>query len=603
MSQRRVATVVAVVAAAIAVSGCSGGGGPRTPGPAGGGAAAPPPELGRRAVASRGMVSAAHPRAAEAGIAMLEAGGNAVDAAVATAFAVSVGEPQMSGMGGGGSMLIWLRDEGRAEYVDFYASQPAAAFRGRSWKEDDPDTRLRIVAVPGEVAGLLSAHERFGRLPRERVVAPAIRLAGEGFPVNQVLARMIARDSAKLALDPDAASVFLPGGMPLEPGDLLRQPRLAESLRRVAEAGRDGFYRGPVAREVVAELREGGHPLSPADFAAYEARWKRPLCAVYRGDVVLSAPPPQTGLQVLHTLDLLEGFEPPARGVPTRAAAGFHLVASALRVGMGAGSHLGDPRWRDVPVAAVLSDGYVEERRRLVAGETVPDDVGAGSPDEVSGRRDAPDACRAFEPYPSSGAPAGAPAGTPAAWEDGGETTHISVVDEDGNAVALTQTNSSLFGSGARAAGFFLNNSGVDFARFDLPEEGELPGGEHGWITRRSTISPTVVLRGGDVRMVVGAPGGGRIPTAIVQAMLYHLDYGMDPLDAVRMPRVFPERSSPEVQLEHGFSAEVLAGARERGWKPTALSFGYARMYVIGRVDGAWVGAADPRHDGEVRGY
>jgi gamma-glutamyltranspeptidase/glutathione hydrolase len=182
--------------------------------------------------------------------------------------------------------------------------------------------------------------------------------------------------------------------------------------------------------------------------------------------------------------------------------------------------------------------------------------------------------------------------------EAGGETTHLSVVDTEGNAVALTQTNSSLFGSGAFAAGFFLNNSGYSFEAEQL--EGPLPAA---WRTRSSTIAPTIVLEDGGATMVVGAPGGVRIPTAIAQNMVYALDLGIDPLEALRMPRIFPDTESPDVQLEGGFSADVLAEAGRMGYRPRALSFGYARLYMIVRVDHRWIAVADPRHDGEPRGF
>jgi gamma-glutamyltranspeptidase/glutathione hydrolase len=179
-----------------------------------------------------------------------------------------------------------------------------------------------------------------------------------------------------------------------------------------------------------------------------------------------------------------------------------------------------------------------------------------------------------------------------------GETTHLSVVDADGNTVALSQTNSSIFGSGAFVAGFFLNNSGYRFDEEQL--DGPLPAA---WRTRTSTIAPTVVLEDGRTIMVAGAPGGGRIPTAITQTMVYALDYTMDPLEALRMPRIFPDPSLRAVELENGFSAEVLEDARSAGYDPRALSFGYARLYMIVRAGDRWIAVADPRHDGEPRGY
>lgn len=555
--------------------------------------------MGKRLVAEHGMIASAHPLASEAGVAMLQRGGNAVDAAIATAFTVSIGEPQMSGVGGGGGMLIWLEDEQRAEYVDFYAAGRADSFRGLS--DDDPGrTDLRVVGIPGEVAGLLEAHERFGELSRTEVLAPAIRLAEEGFPVNQILAQMIAMDSAKLARYPAAAEAFLPGGRPLQPGQVLRQPELAATLRRIAEQGRSGFYQGEVAREVVRVLNEGGHPATLADLAAYDPQWKRPLCGEYRGWVVLSAPPPQAGMQIIHTLELLEPYDLASLGLPTRSVRAFDVLTSALRVGIADRRHNDDPSWAPVPVVGVVSEAFADERGSLVGVGRVAGEIEAGDPSRFI-HAPPPPRCQPLEPYRSAVSDvAHVTAAPPAAVSvrDEGETTHLSVADADGNAVALTQTNSSLFGSGARVAGFFLNNSGFDFIDADSVAEGRSP-----WRVRRSTISPTILLKDGNVVMVVGAPGGGRIPTAMVQSIVYVLDYGLDPLEALRMPRIFPAPSEPSVQLENGYNAEVLGQARAMGYEPAALSFGYARVYMIVRQGDHWIGVADPRHNGEVRGY
>lgn len=553
-------------------------------------------DQGKRIVAEHVVVTSAHPLASEAGVEMLRQGGNAVDAAVATAFAVSVGEPQMSGLGGGGGILIWLQAERRAEYLDFYSAQLPRSFRDL---ETDSTAALREVAIPGQVAGLLEVHERFGRLPRAQVMAPAIRMAEEGVLVNQVLAQMIRADSAKLWRDPDARSAFWPDGRALAPGELLRQADLAVSLRRVAEMGREGFYTGETAGALVAELNAGGHPASLADLAGFRPRWKRPVCGEYRGRAVLSAPPPQTGMQIVHTLELLEPYDLSALGLPTRSAHAFHVLTSALRVGIADGRHIDDPNWADVPARAVGSEAYARARGALVGAERAPDEVEAGDPSPFAGAAPS-QGCDPLDPYVPPVSPrTSALVALPQPRDDDGETTHISVVDAAGNAVALTQTNSSLFGSGARVGGFFLNDSGIDFSRSDAPVE----GGRDPWRTRKSTISPTILLRDGRVEVVAGAPGGGRIPTAIVQSLVYTLDYGLDPLEAVRMPRIFPSPGSRRVQLENGFDAALLSEVRSVGYEPAALSAGYARLYMIVRRGGLWIGVADPRHDGEPRGY
>ena len=560
------------------------------------------PDMGRRVVAEHGAVSSASPFASEAGLAMLEAGGNAVDAAVATAFAVGVAEPYMSGVGGSGAMTIWLQDEGRAEFIDFYAAQNAdswqAAFEsGRMATQRTGPADLRVVGIPGQVAGLLAAHERFGRLPRAQVLAPAIRLAEEGFPVNQVMAEFILSSEEKISRFEPSKRLLMPGGKALAPGDRYRSPELAAVLRRVAEQGIAGFYQGETARGIVEALNAAGNPATLADLAGYQVQWERPVCAEYRGRVLLSAPPPQSGAHVLETLKLLEPFDMPALGLPTHSARALDVLASALRVGIADNRGNGDPNWAPMAAAGRVSASYVAERSSLVGKGSVVTPVPAGN--ALRHEDDAPSAaCGALDPYgPTPDVPGGAPTGA-AEPAGGGETTHLSVVDAEGNAVALTQTNSSVWGSGASVLGFFLNDSGFQFT----PESVSAPSLSR-WRTRSTTIAPTLVLNDGRVEMVIGAPGGGLIQPTIIQNMVYVLDYGMDPLDAVRMPRLFSNPGSAEVQMETGFTASTLEEARKMGWEPAALSPGYARIYVIARRGGRWIAVADPRHNGEARGY
>ena len=252
----------------------------------------------------------------------------------------------MSGIGGGGAVLIWLNDAQRAEYLDFYPMQPVERFRGRTGYDGGAD--LRIVGVPGNVAGLLAAHKRFGRLTREQVLAPAIRLAENGFPVGQILAGFIRSDSAKLARFPEGYRRMFPDGRALGVGAVLRNPELADALRQIARDGADAFYRGALTAGIVGVMNAGGHPVTAEDFAAYEPLWKRPLCIDYRGMQVLSAPPPQTGAQVLHTLQLLEAHDIAAAGLPTERTRVRHHT-SALRVGMADNRSNDDPRWRTLP--------------------------------------------------------------------------------------------------------------------------------------------------------------------------------------------------------------------------------------------------------------
>ncbi|MCK7504055.1 MAG: gamma-glutamyltransferase [Desulfobacterales bacterium] len=262
-----------------------------------------------------------------------------MDAAVATAFAVGVAEPYMSGVGGSGAMTIWLQKEGRAEFLDFYAAQnadtwAAALESGRITEQSTGPADLRIVGIPGQVAGLLAAHEKYGRLTRAQVLAPAIRLAEEGFPVHQVMAEFILSSEEKIARFAPSQRILMPGGKALAPGDRYRSPELAAVLRRVAEQGAPGFYQGETARRIVEALNAAGNPATMADMAGYPVQWERPVCAEYRGRVLLSAPPPQSGAHVLQTLELLEPFDLPALGLPTHSARALDVLASALRVGI-----------------------------------------------------------------------------------------------------------------------------------------------------------------------------------------------------------------------------------------------------------------------------
>ena len=583
-----------------------------------------PVDEGKRVQARRGVVTSANALASEAGLEILRAGGNAVDAVVAAAFAIGVVEPQMSGLGGSGAATVWMKRQRYAGTLDFYAAQFADSWKGHTSPAPQPgqsrearDPRdLSIVGIPGDVAGLLALHEKFGVLPRERVMAPAIRLAEDGFPVGEVLSGFIASSADKLKPYPAALALFTPGGKPLPPGATLRNPELAQSLRRVSGDGRRGFYEGPIAEAIVATLSAGKHPAKVADLDGYLPRWKRPLCTDYRGRAVLSAPPPQQGFQILHTLELLAPFDLKALGLPTQSAAAFATLVSALRVGQAAGQTNNDPNWARVPANGMVSSAFAADRKSLVGSGAPPPAL--QSADALPFDNSAPTGeCVRYDPYrPSPVIPGGNPSqagqATPAdqegEWlrdaygnrtdEPEGETTNISVVDRDGNAVALTQTNSTVFGSGAFVAGFFLNDSGFRFtdANVNAPSLSR-------WRVRTTTIAPTIVLKGGDVQMVVGAPGSARIPTEIVQVMVYTLDYGMDPLDAVRMPRIFPSPRDTSVQVEHGFAPELLRAVRATGYDPVRAGPEYARLYMIVRRGKSWIGIADTRHDGQARGY
>jgi gamma-glutamyltranspeptidase/glutathione hydrolase len=560
----------------------------------------------KRAVARNGMVSSANPLASEAGVAMLQAGGNAVDAAVGAAFALGVVEPQMSGLGGSGAAMVWLAQSARPVYLDFYAGQFVDSWRGSPALKPPPPAEerpaaprdLRGVGIPGEVAGLLTLHEKHGALTRAQVLAPAIRLAEEGYPVGKILADFIADGEAKLKPYAAARELYFPDGKPLRPGAIVRNRLLGDTLRRIARDGARGFYTGPIAEAAVAAMNAGGHPAGLRDFSEYTPQWKEPLCTEYRGHTVLSAPPPQTGMRVLHTLELLEGFDLRTLGLPTRSAAAFDVLTSALRVGQAGAGGNGDPNWVSVPARGISSDAFAATRRALVGTSKPPAAVLPARADDFESAP-LPRSCASLLPAFKSSSSRTTPSAPDEMPSDtSGETSHLSVVDSAGNAVALTVTNSSVWGSGAFAAGFFLNDSGFRFTEqnIDNPSRSR-------WRIRTTTIAPTIVLKDRAVEMVIGAPGAGRIPTEIVQVMVYTLDYGLDPLDAVRMPRIFASAGNPQVQVEQGFPPELLKDIRAMGYDPVTESSGYARLYLIVRQGDTWIGVADTRHDGQPRGF
>jgi gamma-glutamyltranspeptidase / glutathione hydrolase len=562
------------------------------------------PDTGKRAVAERGMVASAHPRASEAGLEMLRAGGNAIDAAVAAAFAIGVVEPMMAGIGGGGSMMIWTQADRRAEYLDFYATAPA----GASPEYDRGAHTARLVAVPGAVAGMLEGHERFGRLSREQVLGPAVRLAEDGFAVGSLLARTIADDSAKLHRSPDAARIFWPGGRPLAAGSWLVQPELAATLRRIAAEGRAGFDRGPVAQEIERVLAGTGNPITVDDLAGYTPQWRRPVCAPFRGYTLLAAPPPQSGMQVAQALRMLEPHDLRGLGLPTRSPESAHLLAGAIRVAMAdRWNVLGDPRFTPVPADALVSAAHARSRAGMIGGERAPERIAPLTP---AAGAEPEGGCIRHEPYaPITAAASLTPAATTLSMEFdiaddtsvGGETTHLAAVDADGNAVSLTYTQGVYFGSGAWAAGTFLNSAMNLFSADASGPNAMLPGR-----FPASATVPSLVLEGDRVRMVVGSPGAARIPPAVTQTILYVLEYGLDPMEALRMPRIHASPANRTIQYEQGLAPEVLDGLRRMGYDleampPASLFFG--GVHLIDRRGGRWIGAADPRRDGEVRGY
>lgn len=550
---------------------------------------------GKRVEGTRGMVAASHPDAAAAGRAMLQRGGNAVDAAVATAFALSVVDPSQTGLGGGGSATLWMRRDRRAASTDFMAASGADSM----WSVLPPASqerggiRGRAAAVPGTVAGLLQLLERHGTLSREVVMAPAIALARDGFSVSPLLSRTITSSAAKLGGDSLALARFMPGGEALQPGDRLMQPELAATLELIARGGAPAFYEGDVARRLAAKVTAAGGLITERDMREYRVIDRRPLCGQVMGHTVLTAPPTLSGMTVLEALGIFERAVRAREGTLAESPAAAVALVDALRIADADRARWrGDPGAAPVPARGIASAAFAAERAALVgsAMDTVP----AGDPWDEDGQAPTP-ACAALDPFPASMRPV-VGNGDAGATESESFTSHLSVVDADRNAVSMTFTVGVLFGSGVYTDGFFLNSAGTNFdSRTAAPNR-----------RNNSTMSPTILLdRDLDVRLVVGAAGSAYIPPAVVQTIVQVAHYGRDVGDALAAPRLSPQRRR-EVEIEPGWSPAVYAALRAAGFatrnRIADLAFGGVHAVQV-RSDGRLVGAADPRRDGAAAGY
>jgi gamma-glutamyltranspeptidase/glutathione hydrolase len=549
--------------------------------------------LGKRVVGDRGMVSASQPDAAAAGAEMLRRGGNAMDAAVATAFALSVTDISQTGLGGGGALLWHDAKSRRNEYYLFYPRTGADS----AWATVDT-TLARAVqtargaAVPGMVAGLLEAHGRVGRLDRATVLAPAIALARDGFVVTPLLSRTILSARQRLMADPAAAALLLPGGEPLLPGQRLVQSALAATLQRIAAEGARGFYEGPVAAALARDVQAKGGLIEERDLRAYPVIRTPPLCAEWRSFTVLSAPPPMGGPSVLAMLQMSElAGVAQGEGLTENAEAVVRLAAVQRLVASDARWWRGDPAVMAVPARGFSSAGYARARAALVV-EPVRDSVPLGNP--WRHEHDVLPASCATAQFPTATA-VEADTLAPRTRDDAAEsfTSHLAVVDAEGNAVSATTTVGVLFGSGIYTGGFFLNSSA---SNLDARTRG----------TNRyanSTIAPTLVLERETVRLAIGAAGSQYIQPATTQVTLRILGFGEDPGAAIAAPRLQTVPTQRDVEVEPGFSSAVYAALVRQGYRPSSriadLTFGAVHGVFVHR-DGRRIGIADPRRDGSA---
>jgi gamma-glutamyltranspeptidase / glutathione hydrolase len=505
------------------------------------------------------MVVTANRRASEAGAAILRAGGNAVDAAVAVGYALAVVDPCCGNIGGGGFMTLRLAD-GRTRFIDFRETAPAVATRDMYLDAQGnviPESSWigwRAVAVPGTVLGLDTALARYGTMTRAQVMAPAIVLARDGFTLSAPEAALLGRLAGR---GPDAAPYLRADGTPLREGERLVQPLLADTLGAVAANGPDAFYRGHIPAAIEADARAHGGVITAADFAAYRVEESEPLRCEYRGWAILSAPPPSSGgVTLCEILNILSGYDLAAFGYHSAASA--HVMIEAMRHAfLDRNFDLGDPDFVRNPVERLLSPDYAAEIRAKIG----------------------PRAAASAELWP----------GLPP--HERPQTTHYSVMDRAGNAVAVTYTLNGFFGAGVMApgAGFLLNDEMDDFTL--KPGAANMFGlvqGEANAIApgKRplSSMAPTIALHDGEVAMVLGSPGGPRIITTVLEVVLNVIDYGMAPQEAVDAPRLHMQYMPDEVFLEpRALSPDTAAILRDLGYRLTTQTpWGAAETIVVG---------------------
>lgn len=582
----------------------------------------PPPWTGK--AARQGVVAVSHPAAAEAGARMLEMGGNAIDAAAAIQFALNVVEPQFSGIGGGGFMMVHLAKTGQTIALDAREKAPAAATPSMFLLTGVPAAQLFTVAsssglavgVPGTLMAVDTALKRWGSLPLATTLAPAITLAENGFAVNRFLAANIAGDGGRTGWQPETAAIFRPGGVPLAEGALLRQPDLAKTLKMIAAGGPDVFYKGPIAQAIVdAQQRsrspvaaEGVGRMTLADLAAYDVKLREPIVGNYRGWTVASMSPPSSGgLTVVQMLKMLERFPmgDAAQGFGFGQTRTWHTMIEAMRLAFADRAvWMGDEDFVPVPKKGLLAPAYVDARAGLInlgsrmatppAGDPRPFDVAAANDGSFT------------------------VAAIPFEEEKGVHTTHFSVVDKWGNVVSYTTTIENTWGTGITVPGygFLLNNELTDFnfAPTRDPSTGNPGANDVAPFKRpRSSMAPSLLLKDGRPVAAFGSPGGSTIINSVLNTALNLIDHHMTIQQAIDAPRLSVTSAGGTISCEGGapfmlpvVPAATLADLRALGHASApvacAASIGSVQGVVIDLQTGKQYGGADQRREGTVIG-
>jgi len=544
-------------------------------------------------LAQNGMVVSQEYYASEAGLEILKAGGNAVDAAVATGFALAVTHPQAGNLGGGGFMMVYLKDQNKTIAIDYREMAPAGASRDMFIGADgNVDRRMAFFShkssgTPGTVKGLVEALEAYGTMPLAQVMAPAIRLADEGFEMTWALEASLTRARTVQRLKADAASAgyfYKADGTPYRKGELFRQPDLAKTLKAIAANGAKGFYAGWVADRLVAAMEAGGGLITHADLKAYTVKNRMPIEGTFRGVKVVTMPPPSSGgIHIVQMLNVLEGWDMKSLG--HNSADYMHRMAMTMKYAYADRSkYLGDPDFYDVPVAALTSKTYSAAIRTKI-------DLKKATPStEIS---------------PATKLP-----------EESNDTTHFSVIDRYGNMVANTYTLNFSYGSGlsVAGAGFLLNNEMDDFsAKPGTPNAFGLLGGEANAIEpgKRplSSMTPTFVFKDGKPLLATGSPGGSTIITTVLQMVMNVAEFDMNVQEATNMPRFHHQWFPDRIYTEPGISVDTRRLLAGMGYAVNVETTGGNRVIgaaqsIVLTPEGMIHGAADPRRPGShAAGY
>nr|MEC9417635.1 gamma-glutamyltransferase [Pseudomonadota bacterium] len=533
--------------------------------------------------AQNGMVASQEAVASRVGVDILKKGGNAVDAAIATGFALAVTLPRAGNLGGGGFMMIHLADSGDTKALDYREMAPAAAFKDMFLGEDgEPDNQKSrfsglAVGVPGTVAGFAEAFEKHGsgKLTWAELVAPAIDLAENGIEVTPDLAASLTASAKRLLQDPATAAIFYKtGGLPFVPGETLKQTDLAATLKLIADKGAAGFYTGEVAEKIAQKVTASGGGMTTEDLAGYKPVWRDPVVGSYHGYEIASMPPPSSGgVHIVQILNMLQGY--PLAEYGPNSADSIHVMAETMRRAYADRSkYLGDPDFVDVPVKGLTDPAYAAELVKSIKMDvaTPSDEVKPGDP----------------FPYESN------------------QTTHYSVVDKDGNAVSNTYTLNFSYGVGLTAdgTGVLLNNELDDFsAKPGVPNAYGLIGGTanavEGGKRPLSSMSPTLVFKDGKLFLATGSPGGSRIITTTLQIILNVVDHGMNIAEATAAPRIHNQWLPDEIRIEEGLSPDTIRLLEARGHKVEVKNaMGSTQSIML--VDGVLAGASDPRRPGAL---